>query len=244
MFFLLSGEGVTDMGAGPRAATICEGEDFLVGPMASIVAKVVEAKHHYSILDGACGFISEGSVAHRAKELKADKKQLRLPGKKQAKETRYFFNNARVLARFAREKAAALDDEVVAVLFRDADGTASCGRGIWQHKWNSMLAGFAHEQFHRGVPMIPRPKSEAWLICAWKNPPYQGCDALEHRPGNDNSPNNLKQELAQLLKTPVTHDLLRDKIAESFEIDRIQMPSFQEFRNRLEEVLSLKDRPT
>jgi len=238
MFFLLSGEGVTDMGAGQGAATICEGEDFLVGPMASIVAKVVEAKHDYSILGGACGFISEGSVAHRAEELKAVKKKLRLPGKKQAKETRYFFNNARILARFAKEKAADLEDEVVAVLFRDSDGTASAGRGEWDDKRESMLDGFDEEGFDKGVPMIPKPKSEAWLICAWKKQPYRGCEALEERSGNDKSPNNLKDELKELLDEEVTPDSLREKVGESFDIDRIKMPSFKAFRERLEEVIA------
>lgn len=238
MFFLLSGEGVTDMGAGKGAATICEGEDFLVGPMATIVAKVVEAKHDYSILDGACGFISEGSVAHRAEELKAVRKQLRLPGKKQAKETRYFFNSARILARFAKEKAADLNDEVVAVLFRDSDGTASAGRGVWHDKRESMLDGFDEEGFDKGVPMIPKPKSEAWLICAWKKNPYRGCDALEERSGNDNSPNNLKDELEELLEEEVSPDSLREKVGESFDIDRIKMPSFKAFRDRLEDVIA------
>jgi hypothetical protein len=238
MFFLLSGEGVTDMGAGTEVATICEGENFFLGPMATIVAKIVEAKHQYSILDGACGFVSEGSVAHRAVELKAVKKKLRLPGKKQAKETRYFFNNARILARFAKEKAAALDDEVVAVLFRDSDGTASAGRGEWHDKRESMLDGFEEEGCDKGVPMIPKPKSEAWLICAWKNHPYQGCEALEGRSGNDTSPNNLKDELDELLDEEVTADSLREKVGESFDIDRIKMPSFKAFRDRLEEVIT------
>lgn len=238
MYFLLSGEGVADMGAGTGVATICEGEDFIVGPMATIVAKLVEARHDYSILDGACGFISEGSVAHRAEELKAVKKQLRLPGKKQAKETRYFFNNARILARFAKEQAAALDDDVVAVLFRDSDGTASAGRGQWHDKRESMLDGFDEEGFDRGVPMIPKPKSEAWLICAWKNHPYGGCEALEERSGNDNSLNNLKDELEELLEKEVTPDSLREKVGESFDIDRIRMPSFKAFRDRLEEVIA------
>jgi hypothetical protein len=238
VFFLLSGEGVTDMGTGQETLTICEGEDFLVGPMASIVAKIVEAKHQYSILDGACGFVSKGSVAHRRKELKAVKKKLRLPGKKQAKETLYFFNNARILARFAKEKAATLDDEVVAVLFQDSDGTASAGRGEWHDKRESMLDGFEEEGFDKGVPMIPKPKSEAWLICAWKNHPYQGCEALEGRSGNDTSPNNLKDELAELLREEVTPDSLREKVGESFDIDRIKMPSFKAFRDRLEEVIT------
>jgi hypothetical protein len=237
MFFLLSGEGVTDMGSGNATTTICEGKDYFVGPMAIIVAKVVEAQHDYSILDGACGFISEGTVAQRASELKAVKKQLRLPGKKQAKETRYFFNNARILARFAREKAAALDDEVVAVLFRDSDGTASGGRGEWNDKRESMLDGFEEEEFDKGVPMIPKPKSEAWLICAWKNHPYQGCHALENRSGNDDSPNSLKGELSEILGHDVTSDLLCTKVRQSFNIDTIKMPSFRAFRERLKEVI-------
>ena len=237
MYFLLSGEGVTDMGAGKGAATICEGEDFLVGPMATIVAKVVEARHDYSVLDGACGFISERSVAQRAGELKAVRKQLRLPGTKQAKETRYFFNTARILARFAQEQAAAVNDEVVAVLFRDSDGTASAGRGDWDDKRKSMLDGFREGGCDRGVPMIPKPKSEAWLICAWKRNPYRSCEALEARSGNDSSPNNLKDELQALLEVEVTPEVLRENTRHSFDIDRIRMPSFKAFRGRLEEVI-------
>jgi HPt (histidine-containing phosphotransfer) domain-containing protein len=138
MFFLVSGEGVTDIGAGQLDQAICEDGEFVVGPMTIIIAQIVEAAHKYSILDGACGFVSKTRLIQRASQLKTVKKQLRLPGKKQAKETRYFFNNARVLARIAKEKAEAVDDDVVAVLFRDADGTASAGRGEWQDKWESM----------------------------------------------------------------------------------------------------------
>ncbi len=238
MFFLLSGEGVTDMGAGQGSATICEGEEFLVGPMAKIVAKVVEAKHDYSILDGACGFVSESGLVHRAGELKATKKQMGLPGKKQAKETRYFFNNARILARYAKEKATALEDEVVAVLFRDADGTASAGRGEWDDKRKSMLDGFEEEGFDKGVPMIPKPKSETWLICAWRKHPYMACQALEDRSGNDNSPKSLKGELSELLDEGMTPELLCQKVGQSFDIARIMMPSFKAFRERLEEVIT------
>ena len=237
MFFLLSGEGITDIGVGKGASIICEGEDFVVGPMASIVAKVVEANHDYSILDGACGFISESNVAQRAGELKAVKKKLRLPGKKQAKETRYYFNNARILARFAKERANALEDDVVAVLFRDSDGTASAGRGEWHDKRESILDGFDEELFDKGVPMVPKPKSEAWLICALKKQPYTGCEALEERSGNDDSPNNLKDELQGILVEEVTAELLCEKVEQSLDIDKIKMPSFIAFRKRLEEVI-------
>jgi hypothetical protein len=176
-------------------------------------------------------------LADCAAELKATKKSLRLPGKKQAKETRYFFNNARVLSRIARDKQSELGDDVVAVLFRDSDGTASAGRGEWKHKRESMLDGFAEEGFHRGVPMIPKPKSEAWLICALKPNPYQGCEALEHRSGNDKSPNSLKNELATLVAEPSPQNLCELVRNRTVNIEQIKMPSFAAFRTRLEEVI-------
>ena len=46
--------------------------------------------------------------------------------------------------------------------------------------------------------MIPKPKSEAWVLCALSKL-YKECDELEDRSGNDNSPNSLKRELEELL---------------------------------------------
>src|SRR5262249_19782881 len=135
----------------------------------------------------------------RAGDLKAAKKSLGLPGKKRGKETRYFFNNARILARFAREKESKKQDEVVAILFRDSDDPASAGRGLLKDRRRSMLDGFAEEHFPRGVPMIPKPKSEAWLLCALKANPYQNCADLEDRSGSDHAPNPLKGELNECL---------------------------------------------
>jgi hypothetical protein len=89
MFFLLSGEGITDMGVGKKNTAVCEGDDFFVGPMAIIVDQVVEPNHGFSILDAECsGYVSEAYIAKRARELKAAKKKARFPGKKRAKETR------------------------------------------------------------------------------------------------------------------------------------------------------------
>jgi hypothetical protein len=70
-----------------------------------------------------------------------------------------------------------------------------------------------------------------------KKQPYQGCDALEHRSGNDNSPKSLKKELAKLLREEVTPDLLCKKVRGSIDPRKITMPSFKAFRDRLEEVL-------
>jgi hypothetical protein len=106
MHFLLSGEGPSDIGVCADGADRCEGARFIRGPRTMFVDRIVHAQHKYSLLEaGCCGFVSERALGERAAELKAAKKGLGLPGKKRGKETRYFFNNARILARIAKEKA-------------------------------------------------------------------------------------------------------------------------------------------
>lgn len=227
------------MGSSTSDSEVSEQPSFLVGPMAVIVDQVVEKRHSYSLLDtGCCGFVSESSLGRRAKSLSTSKKGIRLPGAKQAKETRYYFNNARALSRIALETEKTQSDEVVAILFRDSDGSASAGRGLWEEKRESMMHGFSEEGFPKGVPMIPKPKSEAWVLCAVKKKPYQGCEALEDESGNDASPKSLKKQLTAALGASPDRqglcDMLRDR---TIDIDRIVMPSFAAFRERLEQVL-------
>ncbi|HEV3439309.1 MAG TPA: hypothetical protein VG122_18225 [Gemmata sp.] len=240
MFFLFSGEGPTDMGSGLSPGQISEGEQFQHGPMAAIVDQIVETQWGYSILhtDGSVGFVSEGALAAEAGDLKATKKSIRLPGPKTPKETRFFFNSARLLARIAKHLGNERTIDVIAILFRDSDGTGSADRGLWDDKQQSMLDGFAEEGFMTGVPMVPKPKSEAWLLCALKANPYQSCAKLEDRSGNDKSPKALKKELAKLVPGEVTRELLLNLVTtRTVDIDRIDMPSFSTFRTRLEEVL-------
>jgi hypothetical protein len=204
-----------------------------------MVDQIVEEKHGYSMLDvGSCGYVSEGHLSRRAGELKAAKKSIGLPGKKRAKETRYFFNNARALSRIAKDQEVKCKDEVIAVLFRDSDGTASAGRGLWSDKRQSILDGYQEEDFAAGVPMIPKPKSEAWIICALKRNRYQNCQDLEDRSGNDDSPNSLKKELDKILGDKIPLAVLCDAVRDrAVDIDRIAMPSFKAFRDRLEDVI-------
>ncbi|MDB5385611.1 MAG: hypothetical protein JWM11_1257 [Planctomycetaceae bacterium] len=240
MFFLLSGEGPTDLGVPALATAERQERAGQYGPMAIIADRLVRKKLHYSILErGTVGFVTKQELISRAAEFKAAKKSLGIPGKKRAKETRYFFNNARALALFAKNKQSLLGDKVVAILFRDADGTATTERGEWETKWQSMLDGFHEEGFEHGVPMIPKPKSEAWLLCALKTPPYQNCSALESRSGNDRSPNGLKMELESLIGLhPGRRNLCQILEDRSIDVDRIDMPKFMEFRNRLEFVIN------
>lgn len=134
----------------------------------------------------------------------------------------------------AKDKEAELHDKVIAVLFRDSDGTASADRGLWKHKWNSMIRGFSDEGFEQGVPMIAKPKSEAWIICCVRNNPYQGCEALEERSGNDKSPNSLKSELADILEGSHSRGQLCEMVNNgTIDSNRIKMPSFHAFKEAL-----------
>jgi len=80
--------------------------------------------------------------------------------------------------------------------------------------------------------MVPRPISEAWLLCAIANN-YQHCAVLESASGSNNSPNPLKAQLARAI--PGGYDLqwIMDQIETgAIDIDRIRMPSLDDFRQR------------
>ena len=235
MYFLLSGEGPTDIGLCPDNLDSCEGTRHLQGPMAIIVSQIVEHRLGFSFMNTRkYGYVSKRELVRRASELKCLKKSLRLLGKKKPKETGYFYSNARALALCARDKETEINAKVIAVLFRDSDGTASAGRGVWEDKKDSIMQGFSDEGFEKGVPMIPKPKSEAWIICSVKRNPYQDCNALESRSGNDNSRNSLKGELAEILDRLPSRELLCEMVEErTIDFNRIDMPSFISFKEAL-----------
>ena len=238
MYFLLSGEGPTDMGVGIGATVVCEGEDYKYGPMALFVDQIVESRQKYSPFEArCCGFVSEHTITARASELKR-RKELRAPGKKKPMEIHFHFTNARVLARIAGEKQKQLQDDVVAVLFHDSDDVASAGRSAWNEKYESMLHGFKEEEFARGVPMVPKPTSEAWVIAGMTGDANRDGRPLEEWPGKTGAPNSLKAELEKLLGEKLSAEGLSDMVRErAIDYEKIRLPSFNAFRDRLVAVL-------
>lgn len=240
MIVVLSGEGPSDLGQCKNAQPQCRADDFSAGPMAVVVDRVVESEMGYSVFDIPEGYryVSESGLAERADARKRLKKgQVSFKGKKRGEETGYFYVNAWMLGEIAADCEVEANDQAVAVLFRDCDGTHSTPATDWQAKWNSMMQGFRRAPFERGVPMLPKPKSEAWLLCAAKTNAYQNCDDLEDSlSGNDASPNSAKSRLAELIDDTSSTGL-RSWVEESVDVDRIDMPSFNHFKGRLVEVL-------
>jgi len=236
MILLLSGEGATDIGSCERVTVSCEGPDFKPGPMTFLIDKLVEPHWGYSPLSTlSCVFISESALSHFCR---THAMGTTLPGKKKAVETGIFFKNARGLARMAEARSTRDGCPVGAVLFRDSDGTNASHRSLWDDKVSSIEAGFAAEEFCFGVPMVPKPKSEAWLLCAVQKNQYQNCSRFEDLPGNDASPKSAKKELAQaLIARKRSYEDVCNMI-ENGEIDpqQIQMPSYKKFSDRLETV--------
>ncbi|MDX4070472.1 hypothetical protein Q6A88_01995 [Aliarcobacter skirrowii] len=231
MHLVLSGEGKTDIGLFSY-----ENEEFIPAPMYYIIDKIIEKKLNYSIHEDTpteITFIPKALLIETCKSFKV------FSGKKQAQETIYFYKNALGLSKIAKEKCEEKkDNDVIAVLFRDCDGTGTSSSTLWDDKIKSMETAFEQEKIN-GIPMIPNPKSEAWLICALKNNPYQHCEQLEIRSGNDDSPNNLKDELKAILVTiGKEYNNINEMIKnEEIDIYKIKMPSFDYFLKKLESSL-------
>ena len=236
MVLLLSGEGKIDLGCCDMGLSNCSGEQFTPGPMAWFVDQLIEDKLDFSYIDNSCCcFIPEKQLTEISKR---SSEPFRFPGKKQKKETGFFYKNAQALAKEALSLQVDQDDRVLAVLFRDADRTQSSSRGEWQDKWDSMIDGFSSQGFDYGVPMLPEPKSEAWLLCAVKDEPYQHCQQLEELSGNDNSPESLKTRLAHALDEKNSSEELSQMVqAKEIDIDQINMTSVVAFKIRLNEVM-------
>jgi hypothetical protein len=239
MKLMLSGEGPTDIG---RTRLIPGGKSFEPGPMTEIIDWLIDDQLGFSPLEldgyGAqcVRHLTEGDLAHAA----VPPHPPLLPGVLRPQGEAGTTAHAYVLGCLARAESVAAQEPVVAVLFRDSDGTRSAPKGLWEGKVAAIKQGFALADFNAGVAMVPRPKSEAWLLCALKKNPYQHCGALEDLSGNDHSKNALKPMLAAQMKVvDPTADEQADWVREALvDPTLIDMPSFHAFADRLEDVLS------
>lgn len=241
MYLLLSGEGPGDIGICYPTSDFCDGTGFSEGPMAIMVDQLVEVFQGFEMSHLETERVSYVSKSYlKDNKLPTLRKAMSLKGKKTPAETKYYFENARVLASAAKAKSEEVSDQVVAILFRDSDGTASAGRGNWDDKRKSMIEGFKAERYELGVAMVPKPKSEAWLLCATKESPYQHCAALEAESGNDRSGRvPLKDQLSASLDGAAgTGNLNQLVIKNQIDVDRIDMPSFNIFKEDLKKAVN------
>jgi hypothetical protein len=237
MILVLSGEGPTDIGKWQPTET---GWVFVPGPMAWIVDRLLgmPEKLDYSILDGHANgydwvrFLSESDL----RDLRHPRPKF-FPHSPNVFGSQYHRASAYQLGEHAQAVAIERSDSVTAVFFRDSDGTNSAPKALWKSIFVSMKDGFLLSGFLSGVPMVPRPKSEAWMLCGLlkDEDPNRDCTWLENEPGNDASPKSLKKRLADHLHCDPTAEQ-QAELVRSGQIDPelIDLESFTAFREELD----------
>ncbi|MDR3199756.1 MAG: hypothetical protein LBU34_17965, partial [Planctomycetaceae bacterium] len=232
----------TDLGVGLQPG-YCTGENYLHGPLALFVNEIVFEKLKFHPIESqVCIYVSKLYLKQYFDNLKPLKKFKFPRGEiKYDQGTKYFRNNARALAAIAKKIAGEKNDNVVAILFRDSDSKNSSETEEWEKKRDSMLNGFLDENFRHGVPMLPKPVSEAWILCAvyrGENP-NRNCNDLEEQKHGDRTDHALKHELREKLGSRPTRESLNEKIQSGeINLNNINLPSFNRFKERLTRVIS------
>ena len=86
--------------------------------------------------------------------------------------------------------------------------------------------------------MVPKPTSEAWVIAGMTGNQNRGGKPLEDWSGKTGAPNSLKVELEKLLgERPSGEKLCQMARGRSIDYEKIELPSFRAFRERLVAVL-------
>jgi len=235
MMVLLSGEGPTDLGSCNNALGVCDGLNFIIGPMTVLISQLAEPILGYNLLaiPDNLSFLNERALCAHAKAMPSRLQPSR--SKKKGVEMGYFFANAMALGNLALKHETEMGVPVLAVLFRDCDGTRSSPNSLWVDKLQSMRDGFLRSGFINGVPMLPKPKSEVWLLSG-ASPNLPNCASLENISGNDNSPNSAKEKLAVALGGYKSGgELCEWLINNPLNLNKaITMPSFKAFKDELD----------
>lgn len=121
----------------------------------------------------------------------------------------YFRKIAYVFALIALDEQNDSDDDVMAVLFRDSDSGSEAGNVLWRDKFKSIEDGFKLACFKGGVPMVPKPTSEAWCLAM-----FETSSKLCHKLENASNRDGLKKYLtAKLFEEHITVEEFYNKIA-------------------------------
>jgi len=218
---LVSGEGKTDMGE--LNYPDMEPANFNKGPMTCLAEQIIKQRTgefpHIEL-------IAKKTLTQKAKS----SHRMKLPGKKSRQKTAFFYKNAYILGQIALEK-----QYDIAILFRDTDGTQSSSPSNWKERADSIHDGFKASGFQNGVAMVPKPTSEAWILCCLQK--YQNCEKLEKLRGNENSSKHPKKIIEQITgSVPTMEFLVKIACEDNCDTEQIDMPSFNAFKTCLEKI--------
>lgn len=243
---IVSGEGPSDLGGSRTGQALSVNNDFKKGPFFDLIYLMLNRylpDWNREIFDTnplSATYVSHGYLSRQAKSIRKGYGKFKLSGKNSHKENAGKFKQSRELAKLAIDNGCQL-----AIYFHDTDGNNS-ERCIHSNLQTGIVSavndGFKKGGHDAGVAMIPKPTSEAWLICSCKNTPYENCPELEvSLSGNDCSPDNApKKVLAEHLGVQnCTCEELAEEITK-LDLEKIDMPSFNQFRDDLKFAINKK----
>lgn len=226
---LLLGEGKTDLGCNDDFAN----PRFKKGPMTLAIDALAAGKGIFGI---DYKLLSRGDVSRGLKNMRrgiAPRPKAIDPDLRAVSQSAWFMG--RVAIDGGRD---------MGVYFHDPDCTRSAPRDQARRLENAMNAGFALAGFRFGVPMIPVPRSEAWLLAYFQKgletqSAYNKAERFEELPANDHSPKSAKKLLQKAVGANSESDIYSKVMDEIGNLDwtQVVMPSFSHFRDRLESVL-------
>ena len=232
---LVFGEGPTDMGRSRNAQPYAHGDDLEVGPMLRLAYRLL-LRHLPDWNTDLFDIQQEHSIPSilvAAAEMTAQVKRgaKKFPSKKTKSGYLIHSKRAAVLGQLAQQTDSQTTAQL-AIYFHDTDGTNSEPHNP-QELVQAVNEGFRASGFAKqGIAMIPKPTSEAWLICSCKPDAYQHCSLLETQlSGNDRSPERApKQVLGQHLGNTDYHRGDLWQVVNAINLDRMDMPTFNQLR--------------
>lgn len=148
--------------------------------------------------------------------------------------------SAKCLAQKAEETAMENDEphKWGVIYFHDLDANTNASVDeIYNASMSAMNEGFDSASFPHGVPMIPKTRSESWLLCLLDSDGGRNAKYFEDLPMSDKSPNSGKKVLAALLNVSENESYSRiEEKRDTFDWTSLQAPSFLVFRDRLKMV--------
>lgn len=233
---IVSGEGATDLGISTTGEGVSLGGDILVGPMLAIIYRLIymyspdwfrDLHDWTSDVPIRTYLVSRSERARVSRNLKPNLFQTHTCGRGGIEHTKA----AWALAKIAEDKGASL-----AIYFHDTDGTRSVLQRTPKLREiieSSAEKGFASTPEIIGIPMVPKPTSEAWMICHSKQPAYSYCHVLEQDlSGNKDAPERSPKIILEKLCGNISREVLLD-VAGNLDLDRLDMPSFNSFRDKM-----------
>lgn len=233
IYFVMSGEGKTDLGQNNP-------DGFVAGAVFYLIDALHQKHYDCSLLDCQNFELFSESQLSDFRETNKGNRRIFLPSHKTPPLKLHALQTL-FLALYAEQKQKKDNDiEIVPLFFRDADTPT---QKDYDEKWHSMLDGFNRSELgkNRGIPMLAKPKSEAWFLCIADD--YTHCKKYENdSSGNDDSPNSLKKQLESKLNGYSNQEICLFLESKGIDVNLLaaQSYSFNLFKERFETVLNLK----